>query len=74
LFRYTFRVISSPEPKAQVGFSVCPMFVDYLSVCLVGCLSVNFSHFQLFVQYHWANFQQDFAKIILGGGNSGYFK
>ena len=40
---------SSPELKAQVSFSVCLLFV---------CPSVRklFSHFNLLLQNHWANF------------------
>ena len=59
---------SSPELKAQVSFSdhlssvVCP------SVCLSVCLSVNFSHFHLLLQNHWANFNQTWPKASLGEG------
>ena len=63
-------VLSSLELKAQVSFS------DHLSsvVCLSVrpsvrpsvCLSVNFSHFHLLLQNHWANFNVNLAQSILG--------
>ena len=62
-------VFSSPELKAQVSFS------DHLSsgVCLSVrpsvCLSVNFSHFHLLLQNHWANFNQTWHKVSLGEGD-----
>ena len=66
-------VFSSPELKAQVSFS------DHLSsvrpsVCLSVCLSVNFSHFHLLLQNHWANFNQTCHKASLGEGDSSLFK
>ena len=67
------QVFSSPELKAQVSFS------DHLSsVCLSVCLSVrpsvNFSHFHLLLQNHWANFNQTWHKASLGEGDSSLFK
>ena len=60
---------SSPELKAQVSFS------DHQSsVCPSICLSVNFSHFQLLLQKHWANFNQTWHKISPGEGDSSLFK
>ena len=48
------------------------------SVCLSVCpsirLSVNFSHFHLLLQNHWANFNQTWHKASLGEGNSSLFK
>ena len=72
---------SSPELKAQVSFSdhlssvclsVCPPVRP--SVCLSVCLSVNFSHFHLLLQNHWANFNQTWHKVSLGEGDSSLFK
>ena len=37
-------------------------------------LSVNFSHFQLLLRNHWANFNQTWQKTFLGEGNSSLFK
>ena len=63
-------IISSPELKAQVSFS------DHLSsvVCLSVRLSVNFSHFHLLLQNHWANFNQTWHKVSQGEGDSNLFK
>ena len=47
------KLFSSPELKAQMTFS------DRLSSV---CLSVNFSHFNLLLQYHWANINQTWHK------------
>ena len=38
------------------------------------CLSVNFSHFHLLLQNHWANFNQTWHKVFLGEGDSSLFK
>ena len=71
-------VFSSPELKAQVSFSdhlssvVC--LSVRLSVRLSVCLSVNFSHFHLLLQNHWANFNQTWHKVFLGEGDSSLFK
>ena len=60
-------VFSSPELKAQVSFSdhlssvVC--LSVHPSVCLSVRLSVNFSHFHLLLQNHWANFNQTWHKV-----------
>ena len=40
------------------------------SVCPSVCLSVNFSHFHLLLQNHWANFNQTWHKASLGEGDS----
>ena len=45
-----------------------------LSVCLSVCPSVNFSHFHLLLQNHWANFNQTWHKVSLGEGDSSLFK
>ena len=66
-FRFYFQLMfSSPELKAQVGFS------DQLSsvVCLSNHLSVIFSHVYLLLQNHWANFNQNWHKVSLGEGDS----
>ena len=44
------------------------------SVCPSVYLSVNFSHFHLLLQNHWANFNQTWHKVSLGEGNSSLFK
>ena len=62
--------LSSPELKTQVSFS------DHLlsGVCQSVRLSVNFSHFHLFLQNHWTNFNQTWHKASLGKGDSSLFK
>ena len=40
-------------------------FVRRLSVCLSVCLSVNFSHFHLLLQNHWADLNQTWHKASL---------
>ena len=49
-------VFSSPEPKAQVSYliKICPLSVVVVVVVIV----INFSHFRLLLQNHWANFKQ----------------
>ena len=49
-------LFSSPDPEAQVSFSdqICPLSV----VVVVGIFVINFSHFHLLLQNHWANFNQ----------------
>ena len=59
-------IFSSPELKAQVSFSDHP----YSGVRP----SVNFSHFQLLLNNHWANFNQSWHKASLGKGNSKLLK
>ena len=72
------RFFSSPELKAQVSFSDHLSSVVCLSVCLSVHLSVrpsvNFSHFHLLLQNHWANFNQTWHKASLGEGDSSLFK
>ena len=38
------------------------------------CLFVNFSHFHLLLQNHWANFNQIWHKASLGEGDSMFYK
>ena len=64
-------VFSSPELKAQVSYSDCPLSVVSLSVCLSVC---KLLHFRLLLQNHWANFNQTWHKSSLGGGDSSLFK
>ena len=47
--------------------SVCP------SMCLSVRLSVNFSHFHLLLQNHWAIFNQIWHNVSLGEGYSSFF-
>ena len=68
--------LSSPELKAEVSFfdhllSVICSSVR-LSVRLSICLSVNFSHFHLLLQSHWANFNQTWHKASLGKGDANF--
>ena len=60
---------SSPEPKTQVSFSD-----QNSSVAVVVVVVVNFSHFHVLLQNHWANFNQTWHKTSLGEGNSSLFK
>ena len=48
---------------------ICPLFVVVVVVVVV-----NFSHFHLLLQNHWANFNQTWHKTSLGEGNSSLFK
>ena len=46
-----------------------------IACCLSSvCSSVNFSHFQLPLQNHWANFNQTWHNASLDGRNSSLFK
>ena len=51
---------NSPDLKAEASFSDCLSSV---------CLSINFSHFHLFLQNHWANFNQTWYEASLAKGN-----
>ena len=59
-------------PKAQVVFliKICPLSVVVVVVVVV----VNFSHFHLLLQNHWANFNQTWHKASLGEEDSNLFK
>ena len=73
--RFAKILFSSPELKAQVSFSDHLSSVVCLSVRLPSvCLSVNFSHFHLLLQNHWAVFNQTWHKVSLGEGDSSLFK
>ena len=67
-------VFSSPELKAQVSFSDHLLSVVCLSVRLSFRPSVNFSHFHLILQNHWANFNQTWHKSSFGEGDLSFFK
>ena len=68
--------------------SLCPIFIldsffAHLSqnLSVVHCchvivfhVVVNFSHFHLLLQNHWANFNQTWHKVSLGKGDSSMFK
>ena len=45
---------------------ICPFSV----VVVVVVVGVNFSHFHLLLQKHWANFNQTWHKAFLGEGDS----
>ena len=68
-YKYSWSIFSSPELKAQVSFSDHLSSVVCLSICPFVCLSVrpyvNFSHFHLLLQNHWANFNQTWHKAPL---------
>ena len=60
---------------AQISFSDHLLSDVCLSVfCLSVRLSVNFSHFHLLLQDHWANFNQTWHKVSPGEGDSSMFK
>ena len=71
-YKYSWSIFSSPELKAQVSFSDHLSSVVCLSVCPFVCLSVrpsvNFSHFHLLLQNHWANFNHTWHKAPLVKG------
>ena len=56
-------IFSSPESKTQVSFS------DQ-NLSLVVVVVVNFSHFRLLLQNHWANFKRTYHHASLGEGDS----
>ena len=65
-----FLFFNSPELKAQVSLPDRLSSVVRLSVRL----SVNFSHFHLLLQNHWANFNQTGHIASLGERDSSLFK
>ena len=48
-------------------------FVVVFGVIVLG-VGLNFSHFHLLLQNHWANFSQTWQKASLGEGNSNFLK
>ena len=73
-FIWEILLFCSPQLKAQVSFLI-PCCLS--SVCLSVRLFVNFSHFHLLLQNHWANFDQSWHqtwhKASLGKGVSSLF-
>ena len=61
----TFLAHLSRRLKWAFLIKICP-----LSVVVI----VNFSHFHLLLQNHWANFNQTWHKASLGEGDSSLFK
>ena len=57
-------------PDSQVSFSVQNLSVVVVVVSVV----VNFLHFHLLFQNHWANFNQTWHKASLGEGDSSLLK
>ena len=53
-------------------FKICPVYV-FVFFVVVGVV-VNFSHFNLLFQNHWANFNQTWHKASLGEGDLSLFK
>ena len=51
-------LLSPPELKLKLSLSDCLLSVACPTVCPSICLSLNFSHFHLLLQNHWANFNQ----------------
>ena len=66
------KLFSSPELKAHGSFviKICPLSVVVVVVIAV----INSSYFHLFLQNHWANFNQTWYKAALGAGDSSLFK
>ena len=67
-----YDIFSSPEPKAQVSFSDQNLSVIVFGVIVHGIgigVVLNFSHFHLLLQNHWANFNQTWHKASLGEGD-----
>ena len=59
-------MVMGPEPKVQVSFSNQKLSVVRRRRCLVFVgVVVNFSHFHLLLQNHWANFNQTRLKSSL---------
>ena len=70
---FYFLFISPPEPKAQVSFSDqnFPLSVVGIAVVVfVVDVVVNLSHVNLFLQNHWAIFNQTWHNALLGKGDS----
>ena len=69
LCRTLSALLSSTEPRLKKAFliKVCPLSVVVVDVVVVV---VNFSHFHLLLQNHWANFNQTWNKVSLGEGDS----
>ena len=65
----TFLAHLSRRLKWAFLIKICP-----LSVVVVVVVVVNFSHFHLLLQNHWANFNQTCHKASLGEGDSSLFK
>ena len=68
---------NSLEPNAQVSFliKICSLFVIVVVVnVVVVVIVVNYEHFRLLLQNHWANLNQTLHKAFLGKGNSRMLK
>ena len=57
--------------KCSFLIKICPLSVV---VAVVVVVVVNFSHFHLLLQNHWANSNQTWHKASLGEGDSSLFK
>ena len=64
---YVFLAHLSRRLKWAFLIKICPLSVVVVVV-------VNFSHFHLLLQNHWANFNQNWHKASLGKGDSSLFK
>ena len=49
---------------------ICPLSVVVVDVVIGVGVVVNFSHFHLLLQNHWANFNQTWHKVSLGEEDS----
>ena len=71
LFFVSFSFLAHLSWKLKWAFLItCRLSSVFLSVRL----SVNFSHFHLLLQNHWANYNQTWHKVSLGCGDSSLFK
>ena len=59
--------------KWAILIKICPLSVVNVVVVVVVVV-VNFSHFHLLLQNHWANLNQTWHKASLGKGDSNFFK
>ena len=66
-FSVSFLAHLSRRLKWAFLIKICPLSVVVVVV-------VNFSHFHLLLQNHWANFNQTWHKAPLGKGDSSLFK
>ena len=66
------QLFSSPEPKAQVSYSIAVRFRP--SSIVRRPSSVNFLHFHLLLENAWLDFNQTWQESSLGVGDSKLFK
>ena len=71
-FQPDFLAHLSQRLKWAFLIKICQLSV--VVVVVVNVVVVNFSHFHLLLQNHWANFNQTWHKASLGAGDSSLFK